>query len=114
MSLRIYELVIYQNDLQQYYDPSSPRYGDHALVRFTKPLDGTEALVLVIDTMLLFFIFAIVGMLSLYQTYYVAKGITTIESFENDKIYSLQREGKIPKAHLTLMIWAFLKTFKLC
>ncbi len=50
------------------------------------------------NLILLFFVLVSVGILCLYQLYYVMTNTTTIESFEKEKVVSLVERGKLKHA----------------
>ena len=50
---------------------------------------------MIVNLVILFFLLLSVGILTLWQIYYSVKGITTIESFENNRIEELVRRKKI-------------------
>ncbi|KAJ3159747.1 Palmitoyltransferase [Geranomyces michiganensis] len=93
LGLRVWDLAYYQNLLQasyESYDPTRP-----TVDFYTPPPEGPEVVFLIINLIVLALLLLTVGILSGYQLYYASAGITTIESFENEKIADLVRAGKL-------------------
>ncbi|KAJ3088588.1 hypothetical protein HK102_008406 [Quaeritorhiza haematococci] len=113
IGLRIYDLIQYQNQFDFRYS----QYNGATSFYYTLPATGIELLIMCLNVVLLFVLLFTVGFLSLYQFYYISKNLTTIESFENDRIDELVRRNKIPASAGTaesfpydLGMWANLKT----
>ncbi|KAJ3051460.1 Palmitoyltransferase [Rhizophlyctis rosea] len=90
IAFRIRDVHRYQS---QFSDPSA---FISSVSHFYTPLPDTpEVIAMILNLVLLFFLLLSVGILTLWQFYYSAKGITTIESFENSRIEELVRRKKI-------------------
>ena len=59
------------------------------------PFDPTQALVLILNLLILIILLLTVGILALYQGYYLIKGRTTIEDREISKVEDLISDGKL-------------------
>ncbi|KAJ3173143.1 Palmitoyltransferase [Geranomyces variabilis] len=93
LGLRVWDLAYYQNLLQASYasyDPTRP-----VVDFYTPPPEGPEVVFLIINLVVLALLLLTVGILSGYQLYYASTGVTTIESFENEKIADLVHAGKL-------------------
>ncbi|KAI9334774.1 DHHC palmitoyltransferase-domain-containing protein [Obelidium mucronatum] len=62
---------------------------------YTPPPNNLTLVVMILNILTLFILLLSVGILSLWQLYYVACNTTTIESLENDKIEQLVKKGII-------------------
>ncbi|KAJ3247524.1 Palmitoyltransferase [Chytriomyces hyalinus] len=78
---------------------NSQQYSFHSipnLLKYYAPAPSNLALVImIVNVIILVILLLTVGILSLWQLYYIASNTTTIESLENDKIDSLVRKGVI-------------------
>ncbi|KAI8919025.1 DHHC palmitoyltransferase-domain-containing protein [Powellomyces hirtus] len=94
LALRVWDLWHYQNLLEASYstpyDPHRP-----TIDFYTPPPEGPEVVFLICNLLVLFLLLLTVGILSGYQVYYTSQNITTIESFENERIETLVRQGKL-------------------
>jgi hypothetical protein len=59
------------------------------------PFDSTQALILVLNVLILVVLLLTVGILAIYQGYYLLKGRTTIEDREISKVDDLASQGKM-------------------
>lgn len=85
----------YQKDLAKYYQ--SPNAITSSWIRYSPPFTDVQILVLVIVIVVLFMLLFTVGILTVWQTYYLFSNLTTIEDFENRKIDDLKKQGVISK-----------------
>jgi hypothetical protein len=95
IGLRIYDFYLYQKDLAKYYSGGSAQ--SSSWVRFTPSLTDIEIIMLILVVIIFFALLFTVGLLFVWQLLYLANNVTTIESFENQSIASLQKAGVIPK-----------------
>ena len=58
-------------------------------------VSAMEIVLIVTDLFILFVVLMAVGILSLYQFYFVATNTTTIESWEKDRVSTLVRRKKL-------------------
>ncbi|KAJ3039560.1 Palmitoyltransferase [Rhizophlyctis rosea] len=92
IAFRIRDVARYQ---YQFNDPSS--FLSHSANHFYTPLPDTpEVITMIVNLVILFFLLLSVGILAVWQLYYATKNVTTIESFENNRIYDLVKKKKIP------------------
>ncbi|KAI8930030.1 DHHC palmitoyltransferase-domain-containing protein [Entophlyctis helioformis] len=98
LGLRVWDLMKYQKALVEYYSPenSGASYLGRNLKFYTPPADEMEILFMIFNLFILFALLLTVGILCVYQLFYVAGNVTTIESMENNKIEDLIRRGKVP------------------
>lgn len=85
---RMYELIRYQNDLTRYYSAANSFTMSMSEIRYTRKFlsfnskiaqpDTYCLMAIIFDVLLLFALMFIVGILGLYQLYYVACNITTV------------------------------------
>jgi uncharacterized membrane protein len=92
IGVRILDLVLYQQELQTFYTQGY----SYDIKHYTPPMDDREVVFMLINLVLLFALLFTVGILSLWQLWYVSRNVTTIESFENGSIEDLIDRGKIP------------------
>ncbi|RKO88262.1 DHHC palmitoyltransferase-domain-containing protein, partial [Blyttiomyces helicus] len=90
IGLRIWDLIQYQNQLARDFYHTTTRF-----FFYTPQPTSRELLFMIINLIILFLLLLTVGLLSLYQLYYVSTGVTTIESFERSRVEELVRRGKI-------------------
>ncbi|KAJ3330769.1 Palmitoyltransferase [Blyttiomyces sp. JEL0837] len=90
LAWRLLDLIRYQDD----YSNHLPHPGYY----YTPPATNEELLAMVINVIVLFILLVTVGLLSVWQIFYVSANTTTIENLENTKIEELVRRKKIPKA----------------
>ena len=95
IGFRIYEIVRYQHSLTAYYDTDSGFFRDIGALRYTPPPESKEIIFMIVDLGLLFVLLFSVGILSIWQLWYVARNVTTIESFENSSIEDLIAKKRI-------------------
>ncbi|KAL2913498.1 Palmitoyltransferase [Polyrhizophydium stewartii] len=95
-ALRMWDLVAYQNALAKLYS-SGGNFGSKPLEFYTPPADDMEILFMIINIVICFALLFSVGLLNLWQFFYISANTTTIESLENSKIEDLVRRDKIPK-----------------
>lgn len=116
----MFEIIQYQNDISRYYSTSSSASMND--IRFTPAPTEFGIVVIVVNIILLFCLLFTVGILGLWQLWYVSRNVTTIESFENAKIEELKekvflflsylaegefnkrREGLVKQAITTIMV----------
>ena len=88
--IRLYSLYrLQQSIIDSYTDFNAEIYSTLHLS------DAWEIFYILINAILMLIVFLLVGIMFIYQTYYISKNTTTIESFELDKINDLVRRGKI-------------------
>ncbi|KAJ3023762.1 Palmitoyltransferase [Thoreauomyces humboldtii] len=92
---RVYDLWRYQTLIEEQYSTYDPNR--KPIDFYTPPPEGPEIVFLIINLVVLFLLLLTVGILTVYQVRYASQGVTTIESFENDRIHELERAGKLPK-----------------
>ncbi|KAI8897943.1 DHHC palmitoyltransferase-domain-containing protein [Globomyces pollinis-pini] len=92
IALRIWEIVQYQNDLRAYYrgDWDTP-------LRFSPPLSGFQIVTMFIVIIIFFLLLLTVGILYVWQLFYLYDNTTTIENSENSTIESLKKRNIIPE-----------------
>jgi hypothetical protein len=95
IAFRIWDIVVYQRDLRHYYSGVGSK-----IIRYTPPFQGGEAIALIFCISLYFLLLFTVGILFLWQLYYLFGNVTTIESYENIKINDLQNSGMISKSKI--------------
>lgn len=93
IGLRIYDLLVYQNDLKKYYSGGL----FNADIRYTPAIDGSQLFVVIATILICAILEFTVGILYLWHLYYIAQNITTIEDHENSTIESLKKRDVIPK-----------------
>ncbi|KAI8905102.1 DHHC palmitoyltransferase-domain-containing protein [Gorgonomyces haynaldii] len=94
VGMRILDVIRYQNDIASFYQGS---FQQNSTIRYTPSPSEMEILMIIVNVIILFVLLITVGILSLYQLYYISQNTTTIESFENSKIEDLKRKQKIPQ-----------------
>lgn len=72
------------------------------------PLSTAQLVISIIDIISVGMVLLMVGILSLYQLYYVATNTTTIESFEKDRIFSHARRKKIKVCFCVILYLFFV------
>ena len=89
----MWEVIRYQNLLatQYAFGPA----GKDPLHYYTPPPDSMELVFLIINIIILFALLFTVGILALWQLYYVSQNMTTIESFEISRITSMKNKGQL-------------------
>ncbi|KAI9012845.1 DHHC palmitoyltransferase-domain-containing protein [Gaertneriomyces semiglobifer] len=92
LGLRMWDLIKYQNQLAAYMENPYARISRHF---YTPPLQGPEIVFMILNLLILFVLLFTVGILCAYQLWYACQNVTTIESFEVDKIAALVRRGKL-------------------
>ncbi|KAJ3102121.1 Palmitoyltransferase [Phlyctochytrium planicorne] len=88
IGLRMWDLIKYQEYIGSNHLP-------HAGYFYTPPASNTELVVMVLNMAVLFILLFTVGILSIWQLYFVCCNTTTIESSENAKIQELIRKNKV-------------------
>jgi hypothetical protein len=72
----------------------SPTFWNFSII-VVYPMTTIEMIFIILNMIALFLLLLLVGGLFVYQTFYIAKGTTTIETFENDRIDNLLDKGYI-------------------
>ncbi|KAJ3210899.1 Palmitoyltransferase [Dinochytrium kinnereticum] len=85
---RMWDLIKYQEYIGSQHLP-------HAGYFYTPPASNSELIAMVINLILLFILMFTVGILSIWQLYFVTCNTTTIENSENTKIQELIRKDKV-------------------
>ncbi|EGF83423.1 hypothetical protein BATDEDRAFT_22112 [Batrachochytrium dendrobatidis JAM81] len=99
LGLRVWDLIKYQNSLSKLYSTGGS-FRSNVVVFYTPPADDKEIIFMLVNLVILFALLFSVGILSIWQLFYVAYNVTTIESMENGKIDELMRRGKIPNTYV--------------
>jgi hypothetical protein len=95
IGLRIRDIYLYQQDLIKYYSGNVAQSA--SWIRYTPMFTDIQIIMTIIVVIILFALLFTVGMLFVWQLFYMMRNVTTIESFENQSIESLQNAGVIPK-----------------
>ncbi|KAJ1339178.1 palmitoyltransferase PFA4 [Batrachochytrium salamandrivorans] len=112
LGVRVWDLMSYQSSLVELY-ASGGSFKSNSIYFYTPPADDREIIILLINLVILFALLLTVGILSIWQIFYVAYNVTTIESMENYKVEELMRRGKIPSTRIypyTLSVYQNLQS----
>jgi hypothetical protein len=97
IAMRLYGLYQLGQALERYYRTPWPHTdGQTDLAQYVTPQTTTGELVaMILNTILCFALLFTVFILCLFQTYYVGTNVTTIETYEKDRIDRLVDKGKL-------------------
>lgn len=84
LATRLYELIARQSAINAY-----------SMYYATPPPGPAELIVLVIDGLFFFVVLVCVGVLAIWQTGFIWENVSTIESFELDKVKDMVARGRI-------------------
>jgi hypothetical protein len=100
IGLRMWDVIRYQNLLSQNIG-FGPSNGQDIFLFYSPPPHFSELVVMSLNVAILFFLLFTVGLLSLWQLYYASKNMTTIESFEIDRLEKMKRKGQLSEEQVT-------------
>ncbi|KAJ3322849.1 Palmitoyltransferase [Boothiomyces sp. JEL0866] len=94
ISMRIWYVIAYQNQMNSYFRGQA----DYKFnVHYTPVFTDVQIFSLLYVVIVFFALLFTVGILYLWQLWYVSRNVSTIESFEMNTIDDMKRRGQIPK-----------------
>ncbi len=98
VALRLYGQIRYNLKMGEYYRTPFPDAQKINLAQFATPsATGSEVASLIVNSILLVVLIFSVGILFVFQTMYIVRNVTTIESFEKDRLDTMIDRGWIAR-----------------
>lgn len=91
LAIRVLDLLKYQNQMDNFSNLQSVS----DTLFYTPPIGSVETIFMVINLIILFGLLFTVGILFVFQTFYLLGNASTVEIHENGKIESLVEKGKL-------------------